>query len=97
MKPISFVHKNIKKVEEAHKLHNKFLLDPKAPINLFKSLDSKKSQLLPDIPRYFPALIKKGRKHYNILNNLGVNSLIIVPLVTRNKAKYLERKYLLRP
>lgn len=82
---VSVAHRNIKNINKVQELHEKYLLDKASPLNVFTTLTTKESQLMETMPKSSFGLLSKNSKYNSILNKLGIESLMIVPLLTRGK------------
>jgi len=85
LKPIIISHIDPQKVKLGFELMGKFPYDPVVHKNLYKVLRTRKPEFIPVVPPLLLKSISRGNEQYKIIHDLGINSVINLPLIVRDK------------
>lgn len=78
-------HIDPNKIRWAHEIEEKYPTDPQTKTGARAVIDTGKSQLYSEIPREMLVSAAIDKEHMRIIDELGLNSAVLVPLVARGK------------
>ncbi|WP_242072504.1 PAS domain S-box protein [Microcoleus sp. FACHB-68] len=85
IEPLAVAHANPAKVEWANELRYRYPVDPSEERGVAQVLRTGKSELYSDIPDYLLVASARTPEHLEILRQVGLASVMIVPMVARDK------------
>lgn len=85
IKRLAVAHKDPEKVQLAHLLYKRFPPKSDSKHGVMNVLRTGKSEIYPEIPHMVIQQITQSEEHLNIINELGLKSAMIVPIMTHNK------------
>ncbi len=85
VKPIIISHIDPEKVRFGYELSEKFPYDPAVHKGLYKVLRTRKPELIPVVPAMLLKTLSRSNEQYKIIQDLGIKSVISIPLIVRNK------------
>lgn len=85
VKPIIISHMDPQKVKLGFELNEKFPFDPASYKGLYKVLRTRKPEFIPVLPALLLKSVSRGNDMYRIIHDLGINSVISIPLIVRDR------------
>jgi PAS domain S-box-containing protein len=82
---VAVVHQDPRKVAMAHELQQLYPPDPDESRGVARVLRTGRSELVAEIPELLVKEAARDDKHREILQNLGLRSYVVVPLVARGR------------
>ena len=86
VQPLATAHVNPAKVVWAKQINQKYPIDGNAPRGIAQVLRTGQSELYPDIPDHLVVEAARDAEHLQILREVGLKSVMIVPLLARGRA-----------
>lgn len=83
---IAVAHSDPERVEWAKELYRQYPPDPHSEEGLYKVFKTGRSQFYPDIPDEFLVKASCNIEHLKVLRQIGLSSLILVPLMARGRS-----------
>jgi PAS domain S-box-containing protein len=84
VKPIIISHIDPQKIKLGFELAEKFPYDPVLHKGLYKVLRTRKPEFIPLVPAVLLRTLSKGNEQYKLIHDLGINSVISIPLIVHN-------------
>ncbi|WP_017716068.1 PAS domain S-box protein [Kamptonema formosum] len=83
--PVAVAHVNPAKIEWARELQRRYPYDPNQPRGVAQVLRTGKSELYPEIPDSLLLASARDAEHLEILRQVGLSSVMIVPVALHSK------------
>jgi PAS domain S-box-containing protein len=79
-------HQDPEKIQLAHELQERYPMDPDAPRGVHQVLRTGEPEMMSEIPQELLDQAARDEEHREIIQELGLRSYIVVPLMARGKA-----------
>jgi PAS domain S-box-containing protein len=85
IRPLAIAHRDQARVERVSDLRRRYPPDPNRPSPLIKVLSTGRAELAAEIPDSLVESVARDGEHLRMIKELGLRSLIIVPMVARGR------------